>query len=152
MFILLNCLFGDMYFKEIKYISAFDITTNKYGSLSIINDILTIKYSEPEKKIIKYFDNKILIEENSNLEEFSFENYPQPQYMGLILKAIIYENFNSLEQFFKIKYKNNDIILESRGIMMNNIEYIEINKNKKTIKEIILHMTNEDKITIETIK
>lgn len=144
-------LFANMSFKETKYMAALDFEKSKYGNLHIENSNLIIDYSKPIKETISYFNDKITILINNKLDEYSFVEHPNAQYLGLILKAIINDNYALVDELFDIKKKKEEILLNAKPIIYSYIQSIEIVKSKKLIKNIIIHMTNQDKITIETI-
>ena len=142
-------LFGQVNFKETKHISAVDIDIVKYGTLDIKKDILVINYTKPNKELINYYSNRIEILQDNQTKTYSFKEYPNAQYMGVILRAIKSNEYELLDQLFKIEKKQSNITLIAKPIIYNYINTIEIIKKKEDI--IIINMTNKDKITIETI-
>jgi len=146
----ISTLYADIAFKETRYMAALDIDRDMAGNLNIIDDVMTIKYSQPSGKTITYYNDKVTILESDDTKTYTFEEYPQASYLGLILKAIIKDNYISLEEVFKINIDKNNITLEAKPMIQNNMEQIEIIKKDKK-KTIIISMSNKDKITIETI-
>jgi len=145
-------LFADMNFKETKYMAALDFERSKYGSLHIEDDNLIVNYTKPLKETISYYSDKITILIKDKLDEYTFEEHPKAEYLGLILKAILNDNYEIVDELFDIKRKKQEILLSAKPVIYSYIESIEIIKSKKMIQNIIIYMTNKDKITIETIK
>jgi len=143
-------LFAAIEFKETKYMAALDFEIEKYGSLKMTDDTLTLVYTKPKKETIIYTKNKIIIKDGTNIKEYTFEKYPQAQYMGLILRAIIKEEFHLIESFFKIKKDNEITTLSAKPAVSSYMENIEIIKKENKKRIIVLRMLNDDKVTIET--
>ncbi len=152
-FLITSILFSNnIKFKETRYLAALDFERDKHGSLYVDNDILTIQYTRPSKENIIYYSDKIVIQKDDNqTNEYSFEKYPQAQYMGLILKAIVSSNYDTISDLFEVKIQENGVILNSKPVSSDVIETITVVKDKNILKSIIIDMTNKDKITIETI-
>ncbi len=140
-----------IHFKEFRYLAALDFERQKQGALEIKDNSLVLNYSKPDIETISYLSDKVTILKNDNLIEYTFEKYPHAEYMGLILKAIIKDEYESLNEFFEIKKGKEIISLTGKPIIYNTIESIEVFKNSKDVNKIIINMTNKDKITIETI-
>jgi hypothetical protein len=128
--------------------SALGIDFVKYGNLEVKQDFLIIKYTKPKEQTIKYFEDKIEIYQNNNINTYNFDKYPKAQYMGLILRAIVNDNYALVNNLFKVIKKNKNISLLAKPIVSDYILDIQVSKNKKDT--IIINMTNKDKITIET--
>lgn len=143
-------LFASIEFKETRYMAALDFDKERHGVLDITDKLLILKYQEPSVETITYSQTKISIKTDDDLKEYTFKEYPQAEYMGLILRTIINENYNSLDNMFEVTKNKDEVILTSLPIISNMVEYIEIKKTNKLKKTIILFMTNSDKITIET--
>ncbi len=144
-------LFANITFKETRYVSALDFERELYGNLIVSDEVMTISYTKPIKETIIYHTNKLIILRGDDKKEIMFEDYPQAKYMGLILKAIINSEYESLNELFTIKKKGLTIDLEAKPAIANEILLIEILKNdKNSIKTIKINMSNDDKITIET--
>jgi len=138
-------------FKETRYMAALDFDRAKYGSLDIKDGVLILNYIKPVKETISYFDDKLTILKVDELLEYSFEEYPNAKYMGLILKAIIKNEYETLDELFDIKKEKESIEMISKPIIYNTIISIDISKVNKIVNKIIINMTNKDKITIETV-
>jgi|GEM_PF-5034531 len=138
-------------FKEFRYLAALDFEREKQGNLEIKDDYLVLNYSKPSIETISYLSDKLTILKDDTLVEYSFNEYPQAQYMGLILKAIIKDEYESLDELFEIKIEKEFVSMIAKPIIYNTIVSIEVFKNSKDINKIIIYMTNKDKITIETI-
>ena len=151
LFILYTCSIGSSDFKETRYIDAIGINQYKYGNMNLENNILTLTYIRPKQETISYKEDKLTIEHNTETKTYTFKEYPDLEYMGIFLKAIINNNYNSLGNLFLIKKKNNTVMLDAKPVINNIIEYIEIKKDKFKLKEINIYMTNKDNITIEII-
>jgi hypothetical protein len=144
--------FASTNFKETRYVSALDFNRELIGKINLKDDILSIVYSKPSKETITYHPNKItILNQDNQTTEYTFEQYPQAQYMGLIIKAIINDNYNSLDNFFKIKNQKSTIMLEAKPIIYDRINFIEITKKQKSVEKIFMDMSNKDTITIEII-
>ena len=143
-------LYAQVEFKETKYISALDMDLLKYGNLQINDDILTIVYTKPKNEKIIYFEDRIEISNGDDIKVYNFEKYPKAQFMGLILRAIIEDNYMLVDNLFKVTNKKNIIILTAKPIISDYIDTITI-KNKLQYN-IVIEMINKDKITIETSK
>ena len=154
--ILTLLLFGSLFsaeitFKETRYMVALDFEREKYGSLSVNEENLIIKYTKPSVETISYLSDRITILKDDDISEYTFEEYPKSQYMGLILKAIIKDEYRSLDELFEIKKENNIVNLVGKPIVYSVIESIHIEKNDNLMKKIIINMTNKDIVTIETV-
>ena len=153
LFLILSILcysFSSEKFKETRYIEVLDLEQYKYGEMSFVNDKLTISYKKPKQETITYFKDRLEISYKNELKIYSFKKYPKLQYMGVLFKAILNKNYDSLDDFFDIKKEKNRIILNSKSAISNIINSVEINTISKN-NEIIMNMSNQDKITIETI-
>ena len=149
--ILLTNLFSDISFKETRYMSAFGVDKIMSGTFKFKNELMVISYIKPEKETITYYNDKITIQKDDEINEYTFEEYPDAQYLGLILRAIIKDEYTALEQFFTIKKQNNKLDLESKPVIEDIMTSIEVIKNKVSIEKITMNMTNEDIITIEIV-
>ena len=138
-------------FKEFRYLAALDFEREKQGNLEIKDNSLVLNYSKPDIETISYLSDKLTILKNDTLVEYNFEEYPKAEYMGLILKAIIKDEYESLDELFEIKSEKEFISMIAKPIIYNIIVSIEVFKNSKDVSKIIINMTNKDKITIETI-
>ena len=146
------CLFSDIKFSETKYLSALDIDMTKYGSMNYKNNILILTYARPShEKIIYYEDRLTLQSDDSEITQYTYEEHPQIEYFGLLLKAIVGNNYDSLSNMFEITKENNAKILTAKASVSSTINYLEVVHKNSKLKRIIFYMTNEDKITIETI-
>ncbi len=151
LFIIYNSLLYGQSFKETRYIASLDIEQYKYGKMHIDDTTLTLVYNKPSKETISYYSDKLTITEDEETKEYSFEEYPQIQYMGLILKAIIQNDYTSLDELFTIEIENKNTILNAKPAINDTMEYIKIERDQQKIKRITIHMTNEDTIKIETV-
>ena len=142
-------LFGEIKFQETKYMAALDVDFKKYGSLSVSKDKLTIKYTKPNNQTINYLEDKIEIISDNNVKIYNFEKYPNTQYMGLILRAIVNDEYELVEQLFDIKHTGKKVMLIAKPVIDSYIVSIKVTKYDKDI--IIINLRNKDKITIETI-
>jgi len=138
-------------FKEFRYMAALDFETEKHGILDIKEELLVLNYTKPKKETISYLEDKLTILQGDSLTQYSFEEYPKAQYMGLILKAILKDEYESLSEFFEIKKENEFVSMIAKPIIYATIVSIEVNKDKNIVTKIIINMSNKDKITIETI-
>ena len=138
-------------FKEFRYLAALDFEREKQGNLEIKDNSLVLNYSKPDIETISYLSDKLTILKDDTLVEYNFEEYPKAEYMGLILKAIIKDEYESLDELFEIKSEKKFISMIAKPIIYNIIVSIEVFKNSKDVSKIIINMTNKDKITIETI-
>jgi hypothetical protein len=144
-------LFSETNFKETRYISAFDIEQYKYGNISTKDQILTLTYTKPKSETITYYKDKLVIKNTNSTKKYTFSKYPNLQYMGLLLKAILNNQYTLLDELFIIKKDKNITTIQAKSIINNTITSIEVIKQKTIIKTIIIYMSNKDKITIETI-
>jgi len=149
--LMFNLLFGNYNFKEIRYIDALQMDRSKYGNMKLENNQLFLDYTKPIKETIIYKEDKLVIEKEETIQEYSFNEYPRLRYMGLILKYIITDDYQQLEDFFDIKITRDLILLEAKPVIYNIVESIEIIKSENKLRKIIMNMTNKDIITIETI-
>lgn len=149
--LLFNLLFGNYNFKEIRYIDALEMDRSKYGNMKLENNQLSLEYTKPIKETIIYKEEKLVIEKEETIQEYSFSEYPRLRYMGLILKYIITNDYEYLDDFFDIKITHDLILLEAKPVIYNIVESIEIIKSENKLRKIIMQMTNKDIITIETI-
>ncbi|MEA3498274.1 MAG: hypothetical protein U9R16_04360 [Campylobacterota bacterium] len=138
-------------FKETRYMVALDFERVKHGSLFVKEENLIIKYTKPSVETISYLSDRITILKDEETLEYTFEEYPKSQYMGLILKAIIKDEYSTLDEMFEVKKENNIVKLLGKPIVYSIIESISIEKSDNLNKKIIINMTNKDIVTIETI-
>jgi hypothetical protein len=152
-FSLISISFAAQNFKEIRHMDALNVDRELYGSFEIKPEQMVVAYTKPNIQTITYYNDKICIETNNTKKEYSFDKYPQAQYMGVALKAIFEENYDLLGQFFKIQKQNNtNILLNSKAGISDIIDSIDITKTSNNIiKKIFIHMRNKDTILIETI-
>ncbi len=147
---LLSTLFANIAFKETRYMSAFDIDRTMYGNVDFKDQDMIINYTEPQKETISYLDDKVTIFKGVEVKEYSFEEYPQALFMGLIIKAIITENYTPIEEFFEIQKQKELILFIAKPAMTGTIIEMEVYK-KNDLKQVVIKMSNQDKITIETL-
>jgi len=141
-------LFGLINFTETKYISALDMDFKKHGTLTITKQKLSIVYTKPVCETINYLEDKLEVKNQDKSKIYTFKQYPKTQYMGLILRAIVDNEYQLIENLFSITHKNDTTILKAKPIIDNYITNIQVAKNKKDT--IIIQLTNKDRITIET--
>ncbi|MEA3553858.1 MAG: hypothetical protein U9R39_05600 [Campylobacterota bacterium] len=151
LFIVSGLLSSTINFKEFRYLAALDFEREKQGVLEIKENSLVLNYSKPDIETISYLSDKLIILKDDTLVEYSFEEYPKAEYMGLILKAIIKDEYESLDELFEIKKEEKLVSMIAKPIIYNTIVSIEVFKNSKEVSKIIINMINKDKITIETI-
>ena len=150
--LLISCLLSStISFKELRYMDALDFEREKQGTLEIKGELLVLNYSKPSKEIISYLIDKLTILKNDTLVEYTFEEYPKAEYMGLILKAILKDEYEILNEFFEIKKEEKFVSMIAKPVIYNTIVSIEVSKNNNVVSKIIINMTNKDKITIETV-
>jgi hypothetical protein len=130
---------------------ALDMEREKNGNLLVKDDNLIIKYTKPTVETISYLSDKLTILKDGETKEYSFEEYPKVQYMGLILKAIIKDEYSSLSELFETNIKKQNIELTAKPVIDDIMSSIDIIKVKNNVKKITIYMINKDKITIETI-
>jgi len=143
-------LFASIEFKETRYMAALDFDKERYGVLDITEETLTLSYKKPSMEIITYSDTKITIQSEDETKEYTFEEYPRAEYMGLILRTIINKNYDSLDNMFKVSKEEDLLLLTSLPIISDMVEYIEVQENINSKRIMTLFMSNKDKITIET--
>ena len=145
-------LFSDIKFTETKYLSALDMDMTKYGSMNYENNILKLFYTNPSKEEIIYYEDKLTLQSDENeITAYTYIEHPQLEYFGILLKSIISNNYDSLENMFEITVENNTKILTAKSSVSGTINYLEVIYKNKNLHTIIFYMANEDKITIETI-
>jgi len=145
-------LLSDVKFSETKYLSALDVEMTKYGVMNFKENILTIKYTKPKDETITYYDDKLTLQSNVNeSKEYTYEEHPKLEYFGLLLKSIISNTYENLDNMFEIKNNNDNKTLTSKSSVAGTIDYLEVFHDNKKLSSIIFYMTNKDKITIETI-
>jgi len=144
-------LLSDIKFTETKYLSALDIDMSKYGTMNFKNNILSLKYTKPTQEIITYYEDKLVLEnDNSEITEYSYKEYPQIEYFGLLLKSIVSNQYENLENMFTMEIKENKRTLTAKSSVSGTIDYLEVLHKNKKLSSIIFYMTNKDRITIET--
>ena len=124
-------LSSNINFKELRYLAALDFEREKQGVLEIEGNSLVLNYSKPSIETISYLSDKLTILKDDTLVEYSFDEYPQAQYMGLILKAIIKDEYESLDELFEIKIEKEFVSMIAKPIIYNTIVSIEVFKNSK---------------------
>jgi hypothetical protein len=145
-------LFADIKFSETKYLSALDIKTTKYGSMNIKQDSFIITYTKPTKEIITYLEDRLTLTNNKNItNEYTYEDHPSLEYFGLLLKSIVNDSYENLDNMFEIKDEENIKTLTAKSGISGTIDYIEVLNKDKKLSTIKLFMINKDIITIETI-
>jgi len=145
--------FSDINFKETRHMDAIDIQREFLGSIKLDGENIVIIYTKPNMKTISYYENKVTIKsDDDQLKEYSFNEYPQAQYMGLILKAMVQDDYNSLDEFFDITQNKQTITLDAKAIIYATVGSIEVIKVGNVTKSIVMNMSNKDTIKIEIIK
>jgi len=152
-FSFISFCFATQNFKETRHMDALNVDRQLFGSFDILPDKMIVSYTKPNKQTITYYPNKISLQANNTTKEYSFDKYPQAQYMGVALRAIFEENYDLLSEFFDIKTEqDNKLYLTSKAGISDMIDSITIQKNSsKKIKNIFINMRNKDTILIETI-
>ena len=149
---LFSSLFADMKFTETKYLSALDLETTKQGSMKIDDDSFTITYIKPTKEIITYLEDKLTLQnDQEEVKEYTYEEHPKLEYFGLLLRSIVNDSYENLDNMFNIKDELDKKILTAKSSISGTIDYIEVLKKDNKLSSIILYMINKDIITIETI-
>jgi len=147
--ILYSSLFSENLFKETRYISAIDVKQYKYGHINYKNNILTLNYTKPRRETIIYEEDKLLIVSDDKTEEYSFDQYSELDYMGLILKAIVNNNYASVDELFVVSKEDGYNLLNAKPAISDKIKYIKIKRDRDGLKQFIIYMINEDTISIE---
>ncbi|MEA1913677.1 MAG: hypothetical protein U9N30_00035 [Campylobacterota bacterium] len=151
-FFLFSTLFAQINFKETRFMAALEIDRQLFGHLKFDDSKMIVTYTKPNQQIITYHNEKITILQDEELKTYTFEQYPQAQYMGLILKAIIQDNYLSLEELFTHKVQDASIELDAKPVISSIMDSIVIyKKDPKSVKRIIIKLTNKDTINIEII-
>ena len=150
--IFISTLFAQINFKETRHMEALDLDRDMFGNLEFNDEQMVVTYTKPNQQTITYHDDKITILRAEELKEYTFEQYPQAQYMGLILKAIIQDNYTLLDELFSQTVANTKVDLVAKPVISNVMDHISITKKEdKSIKNILITMTNKDTIHIEII-
>ena len=144
-------LLSDVKFTETKYLSALDIEMTKKGIMNLSNNILTLNYTKPSIEVVKYYEDKLTLQDDKNeLKEYTYEEYPKIEYFGLLIKSIVNNNYENLDNMFEIKKEKNKRILTAKSSVSGTIDYLEVFNKDTKLSSIIFYMINDDKITIET--
>lgn len=147
--LLYSMVFANISFTETRYMSALDMDRQLKGSVTINKTNMIINYTTPQQETITYLDDKVTILKDEELKEYSFEEYPQASFMGLIIKAMVTDNYTPIEEFFTITTQKEITTFTSKPIVTSTIKTIELSK-KDDKKIVTMYMSNQDKITIET--
>ncbi|MEA3289622.1 MAG: hypothetical protein U9Q04_05505 [Campylobacterota bacterium] len=149
-FILITTAFGDISFKETRYISAVDMERDLYGSFKFIDDHMVISYIRPAIQTITYLNDSMSIKnKDGEISTYSYAEYPQARYMSMLLKAIINDQYESIAEIFTITKQTNMIRLDAKSSISSTISSINIKKENSTLNSILINMTNKDTIKIE---
>ena len=144
-------LLSDVKFTETKYLSALDIEMTKKGIMNLSNNILTLNYTKPSIEVVKYYEDKLTLQDDKNeLKEYTYEEYPKIEYFGLLIKSIVNNNYENLDNMFEIKKEKNKRTLTAKSSVSGTIDYLEVFNKDTKLSSIIFYMINDDKITIET--
>lgn len=141
---------ADINFKETRHLSAIGIDRNMAGTLNYTEDIININYTVPNIENIVYHHDKVMIIKNDEENIYTFEEYPQAMYMGVILRSVLTKNYDPLINFFEVKNKNEFIYLSAKPALKSQITDIEIKYKKEKLQRVIINMSNSDTIKIET--
>jgi len=145
-------IFADIKFSETKYLSALDMQTSKYGSMNIKEDSFTINYNKPKKETVTYLNDKLTFENSNNeIKEFTYKEHPRLEYFGLLLKSIVNNSYENLDNMFTITEDKEKKILNAKSSISGTIDYLEVFYTNAKLSKIIFYMINKDTITIETI-
>ena len=138
-------------FTETKYLSSLDMEMSKKGTMELTNNILTLNYEKPNIEIIKYYEDKLTLEnDKKEITKYTYEEHPKVEYFGLLLKSIINNTFENLDNMFKIETEKNKRTLTAKSSVSGTIDYLEVFYKDGKLSAIIFYMINSDKITIET--
>ena len=124
---------------------------SKKGTMELSNNILTLNYEKPNIEIVKYYEDKLTLEnDKKEITKYTYEDHPKIEYFGLLLKSIINNTFENLDNMFKIEKEKNKRTLTAKSSVSGTIDYLEVFYKDGKISAIIFYMINSDKITIET--
>jgi hypothetical protein len=141
---------ASMKFRENRYISALDRNIELKGELSIKNDILSINYTSTNESII-YHKDSVSIDNSMGKRVIPYSENKNIKYIGLFIKNIIKNDYNTISQVFTLKEIKDELKLTPKEAIKHIIESIKISKNGDKIKHIVIYLKNGDKIKIETI-
>ena len=151
MFFVYLTLLSSTRFIETKYLSSLDMEISKIGIMELSNNILVINYEKPNIETIIYYEDKLTLKNDKNeITTYTYEEHPKIEYFGLLLKSIINNTYENLENMFKIKKEKNKRILTAKSSVSGTIDYLEVFYKDGKLSSINFHMINSDKITIET--
>ena len=145
-------MFAEIKFSETKYLSALDVEMTKYGSMNYEKNILKLSYIKPVKEFITYYEDKLILQNDKNeSKEYTYEEHPSIEYFGLLLKSIVSNSYENLDNMFEVKDAKDKKVLTAKSSISSTVDYLEVFNKDNNLSSVIFYMTNKDKITIETI-
>ncbi len=147
-FTLISTLMASSYnFVETRYSDALDSSMELRGEISFERNSLFIKYTGSDRSIL-YKDSILTLKQNGEVLELDdVESQRISQYFEILL--LLHEGDDELlAKKFEITKENNRTRLKPKEEIKRFIEKIILTKEKNTLQEVKLFLSNSDKITI----
>ena len=147
---LVTAVFGSSYnFVETRYSDALAKSMELRGVITF-NDGLTIEYENSDKALV-YEDGELeLLEDGEAIELDENEALKIAQYFEIIIMLYNGDESKMASEFeiLKLDKKN---VLTPKNELKKYMFKIELAKDKRELKEIVMHLSNYDKITISIL-
>ncbi|RLA80692.1 MAG: hypothetical protein DRG78_10490 [Epsilonproteobacteria bacterium] len=146
--LLVNYLLATTYnFTEVRYSDALDKKIKFQGTITFVEDGLSIKYPK-ENKSLTYKNNVLIYEEDD--KKISLENIQEKkviQYFKILI-LVHNANINEIKNIFTVIEKNSKTILLPITSLSQYIKKVELLKYNNKLNQIQLFLQNNDSIKI----
>ena len=146
--LLVNYLLATTYdFTEVRYSDALDKKIKFQGTITFVEDGLSIKYPK-ENKSLTYKNNVLIYEEDD--KKISLENIQERkviQYFKILI-LVHNANINEIKNIFTVIEKNSKTILLPITSLSQYIKKVELLKYNNKLNQIQLFLQNNDSIKI----
>jgi len=143
-----NYLLATTYdFTEVRYSDALDKKIKFQGTITFVEDGLSIKYPK-ENKSLTYKNNVLIYEEDD--KKISLENIQERkviQYFKILI-LVHNANINEIKNIFTVIEKNSKTILLPITSLSQYIKKVELLKYNNKLNQIQLFLQNNDSIKI----
>ncbi len=150
LFITTALLWSAHSFKEHRYIYSIDKHLELSGSIVFESDKMEIYYTEPQIRRIVYDGSSMDTYEHDILtQHIDLASQPMMQLYMRFIFQLYQGNFKVLEENFNIVYEDDTVRLTPIPPADKVIVSVEVIRQNKVIKKIMMKMSNGDEITLD---
>lgn len=137
------------HFQEIRYLYALDKNVTLEGFITFGEQNIIIEYTQPESKVLTYFEEKLTIQDQNGYKMIDAQSMPSLNYFFMVIKAVHEQNNALLDSFFDAHTKGDETLLSPKGVAAEVLEEVRITRQTGALKSLHVKMKNGDRIGIE---